>query len=40
MPVALREYDDAVHGFTLLPTTESRAAMAEIRDFVLEHLPR
>ena len=37
---ALTEYPDAIHGFTLLPTAESRAAMAEIRDFVLQHLPR
>ena len=38
-PVHLREYDDAIHGFTLLPTAESKAAMADIRDFVLQHLP-
>lgn len=37
--VVLREYDDAIHGFTLLPTAESKAAMADVRDFVLQHLP-
>ena len=37
--VTLREVPDAVHGFTLLPTREAKAAMAEIRDFVLQHLP-
>jgi acetyl esterase/lipase len=37
--VTLREWDDAVHGFTLLPTRESREAMAAIREFVLGYLP-
>ena len=37
--VTLREWPGAVHGFTLLPVPESRAAMAEIRDFVLSYLP-
>jgi acetyl esterase/lipase len=37
--VTLREVQGAVHGFTLLPMPESRAAMAEIRDFVRAHLP-
>jgi acetyl esterase/lipase len=36
--VTLREVPGAVHGFTLLPMPESRAVMAEIRDFVLTHL--
>jgi hypothetical protein len=34
----LREWDDAVHGFTVRPTRESREAMASIREFVLTHL--
>jgi acetyl esterase/lipase len=37
--VTLREWDGAIHGFTVLPTKESKEAMAEIRDFVLKHLP-
>jgi acetyl esterase/lipase len=37
--VTLQEVLGAVHGFTLLPMPESRAAMAEIRDFVRAHLP-
>ena len=37
--VTLREWEGAVHGFTLLPTKEGKAAMAEIRDFVLDRLP-
>lgn len=36
--VTLREWDDAIHGFTLLPTRESKEAMGAIRDFVLSHL--
>jgi acetyl esterase/lipase len=38
--VTLTEYPDAIHGFTLLPTAESRAAMAQIKAFVLQHLPQ
>lgn len=37
--VTLTEWADAVHGFTLLPTEESRQAMAAIREFVLQRLP-
>ena len=36
--VTVREWPEAVHGFTLLPTRESREAMAAVRDFVLHHL--
>lgn len=37
--VTLRECPDMIHGFSLLPIKPARAAMAEIRDFVLKHLP-
>jgi acetyl esterase/lipase len=37
--VTYREYAGAVHGFTILPVPESRTAMAEVREFVLDHLP-
>jgi acetyl esterase/lipase len=37
--VTVLEWPGAVHGFTLLPTRESREAMGAVRDFVLQHLP-
>lgn len=38
VPVVLREVPGAVHGFTLLPVPETRAAYSEIRAFVVAHL--